>query len=262
MSVICIGDIRADISAHRREGRTVVETDVGGTGANVALLIAKYGLPVLMLGTVSSGADGRFLLGQLQKNGVDTSRIRITENGCFNTLLVTEDGKEFLSHPWMIPGVRYDQIGDIGFDLADPGTGDIVHTTGAFIENDPAGSRALIEFLRRSKENGAVISFDINARDLFFGRSEARLDVLRRCADLADLLTGSKQEFALLWEEDARTCLGHRFAGKFLTVIRNEAGPILIRCGDEILEIPVDPVRVRNPMGAGDAFDAALLYAF
>ena len=151
MSVICIGDIRADISAHRREGRTIVQTDVGGTGANVALLIAKYGLPVTMLGTVSSGPDGRFLLGQLQDNGVDTSRIRITENGCFNTLLVTEDGREFLSHPWVIPGVRYDQIGDIGFDLADPEPGDIVHTTGAFIENDPAGSRALIEFLCRSK---------------------------------------------------------------------------------------------------------------
>ena len=262
MSVICVGDIRADISAHLRKGKTVVETDLGGTGANVALLIAKYGLPVTMLGTVSSGPEGRFLLDRLKESGVDTSKVLITENGCFNTLLVTKDGQEVLSYPWMLPGTRYDDIGDIGFGLIHPGKGDIVHATGAFIENDAEGNGKLISFLERSKENGAEISFDINARELFFGSAEPRLDVLRRCAELADLLTGSRHEFALLWgTEDPEQCLSDCFGEKELIVVRNEADPIFVKHGSRVCVIPVLPVDVRNPMGAGDSFDAALIYA-
>ena len=199
MAVYCIGDIRADITADIRGGGFAdVVTDLGGTGANVAMLIAKFGLHTVMLGTVADDPTGRFLLGQLRDSDVDTSCIRVTEAGFFPTLVITENGTVTGAAPWILPDTRYDTIGDIDYSCAAPAAGDIVHTTGACIESDPGASDALLTFLEKAKKSGALISFDINSREHYFGASPERISILETIASMSDILTGSYDEFRLL----------------------------------------------------------------
>lgn len=257
MSVYCIGDIRADITMDATgSGAPAVTTDLGGTGGNVALLLAKYGLDVKLVGTVAGDNVGRYLLNGYRSYGVDMEYVRVTENGFFNTLLTTKDGEEIGSAIWLLPGVTYDGIRDIDFSRVSPGKGDIVHTTGACMENDLQGNRMLADFLTAAKKAGAVVSFDINAREQFFGTAPDRIEVLRACAGIADIVTGSKTEFDLIGGYT-----GIAAPGK-IALIRNQADPVLLICDGGEYSIPTYPVTVVNPMEAGDSFDAGFLYAY
>ena len=257
MSVYCIGDIRADITMDvTGSGAPVVTTDLGGTGGNVALLLAKYGLDVKLVGTVAGDNVGRYLLSGYLACGVDMEYVRVTENGFFNTLLTTKNGEEIGSAIWLLPGVTYDGIRDIDFSRLSVGVGDIVHTTGACMENDLQGNRMLADFLTAAKKAGAVVSFDINAREQFFGTAPDRIEVLRACAGIADIVTGSKTEFDLIGGYT-----GIAAPGK-IALIRNQADPVLLICDGGEYSIPTYPVTVVNPMGAGDSFDAGFLYAY
>ena len=258
MSVYCIGDIRADITADIVDcGPPVVTTDLGGTGGNVALMLAKYGLDVKIVSTVADDNVGRHLLKGYSAAGVDMSYVRITENGFFNTLLTTRHGEELCSAIWTLPGVQYDGVRDIDFSRVPVKPSDIVHTTGACMENDTEGNRMLVDFLRSSKENGALISFDINARERFFGTAPDRIAALKECADLADILTGSKTEFGLIGRGDEADVSG----GKII-LIRNQSDPVTLLCDRGKFLVPTYPVSVVNPMGAGDSFDAGFIFSY
>ena len=124
------------------------------------------------------------------------------------------------------------------------------------MENDLQGNRMLADFLAAAKETGAVVSFDINAREQFSGTAPERIEVLRACAGIADIVTGSKTEFDLIGGYT-----GIAAPGK-IALIRNQADPVLLICDGVEYSIPTYPVTVVNPMGAGDSFDAGFLYAY
>lgn len=82
-SILVVGSINSDLilmtDLFPKSGETVVglESHVanGGKGANQAVAAARLGAEVAMVGRVGDDADGRRMVAELAKNGVDTSLI-------------------------------------------------------------------------------------------------------------------------------------------------------------------------------------------
>src|SRR5215831_3247246 len=82
--VVVVGSINIDLVARAERiplaGETVHSSDFqmhpGGKGANQAVAVARLGHPVRMIGSVGSDAFAEELRGELERSGVDTTRVR------------------------------------------------------------------------------------------------------------------------------------------------------------------------------------------
>ena len=195
------------------------------------------------------------------------------------------------------PRVHNDRAGEVGrvlnsenFDFGkifvDDGVG-ILHLSGLVGALSPETTRFCIETARAAKENGSLISFDLNYRASFW---KDREDELRKSfteiAGMADILVGNEEDYQLCFG-----ITGPREGGEDLTaqlrvfkemigrarevfpnvkvfgntlrqvVSANEHiwGAITL-FGDFWTVIEPRPIRVLDRIGGGDAFTGGLLY--
>ena len=263
MAIYCIGDIRADVFIHMKD--YIVSSSsvsLGGTVANFSVVSTKLGQDVKLVGTAAKDVVGDYLVNELSGYGIDMSYVTRTRAGMNNILMALNNGNLLGYRMMEVPGVRYDGLGDIDYSVIHPGKGDFVHTSGGCIPEDDDGTRYLVDFLKRAKLNGACVSYDLNLRLGDFGTSEKRMAFIKEIAATADILMGAKDEFQALASEDDYRAAAGKFAQDGKTVIcRNETDDVLYIEGEKSGSIPVNPVIVINPNGAGDTFDAAFIYA-
>ncbi|MGI5888569.1 MAG: carbohydrate kinase family protein [Oscillospiraceae bacterium] len=257
--IYSIGDLRADINIEAgvdSEARYCL----GGTASNFAAFAAMMGCPVTLLSTAGKNATGNYLISELRKAGVNTDRIKRTDNGFFSTIIVTENGETVAQPILREPGAVYDDISSIDFSGLVIGKHDIIHTTGACIEDDMRGNRDLVEFLRKASECGAVISFDMNLRNEYMGEGSERIGTILEIAHMSRILFGSGDELGYLTGFDLEESVKDlSYTGR--TVIgRNEADDVLLGINGDVTRFPVQSVKVVNPLGAGDAFDAGFIF--
>lgn len=87
-TVVVIGSINYDILMKQERlpkvGETILIEDIklggGGKGANQAVQVAKFDLPVSLLGAVGDDVFGKLLLQELSSYNVDTSLMSVKEN--------------------------------------------------------------------------------------------------------------------------------------------------------------------------------------
>jgi ribokinase len=97
--VVVVGSANLDLVASTprlpRPGETVLGTHVvehpGGKGLNQAVAAARTGCTVAMVGTVGGDDAGRFLRSVAADNGVDTTRLTITDTAPTGRAVITVD---------------------------------------------------------------------------------------------------------------------------------------------------------------------------
>ena len=141
-------------------------------------------------------------------------------------------------------------------------TVEAVHVGSTTLVNDQgaAETKALIADARAS----STISFDPNCRPNLVKNKPAYLARMAEFAGQADLIKMSDVDFAYLFGEEpyqqrANALLAQ---GTSLVVItRGNHGAIAWHAGAGQIEVPAPKVEVADTIGAGDSFQAALLFA-
>jgi 5-dehydro-2-deoxygluconokinase len=77
------------------DGATIAEAttfaaELGGSAGNIAVAIARQGVPAALLSTVSDDAVGRIVRAVLERDGVDTTRCRVVSGGPRTSLALAE----------------------------------------------------------------------------------------------------------------------------------------------------------------------------
>lgn len=98
--VVVLGGINIDLVTETetlpQRGQTIFARDFkrfgGGKGANQALAAARMGAVVALIGRVGDDEPGRYLLGELARDGVDVSDV-VTTPGPTGTAFITVDGE-------------------------------------------------------------------------------------------------------------------------------------------------------------------------
>jgi 2-dehydro-3-deoxygluconokinase len=157
-----------------------LEASFGGAEANVAVSLAQFGVPAAFVSAIPANPVGDACLGDLQRFGVDTSRVR--RQGSRLGIYFLESGAN--QRP---SKVVYDRSGS-AIAAAKPGDFDWdavldgatwFHLTGVTPAISQSAADLAIEGARRAREKGITVSCDYNYRKNLWKYGRKAPDVMR-----------------------------------------------------------------------------------
>ena len=233
-----------------------------GQAGYCAMALGALEVPVAVMATVGEDDWGSRVLADLARHRVDTSHVQVCPGARtgVTVALVRSDGERgFVSDLGASRLLTPAMIDDSGVAL---GVWGVTAFVGLF--NTPGiGVRDLAPLLRRARETGSITLFD-PGWDPDGWSNDTRVGVLELLG-LVDLFIPNLDEArALTGERDPRLALA--------SLAKHCQGTIIIKCGaagawalgpgGEVLHIRAHRIDgAANAVGAGDAFDAGLIFA-
>jgi len=282
LDVVCLGRLAVDLYAQqvgaRLEDVSSFAKYLGGSSANIAFGCARLGLKAAMLSRVGNDHMGRFLIETLEREGCDTSHVRVDHERLTGLVLLgIEDRESF-------PLVFYrndcaDMAVDEGdFDEAFIASSKALLITGTHFSTAQVDrtSRRALKFARRNQVRTIL---DIDYRPVLWGLTGKADGATRFVANdgvtahlqsilsLIDLVFGTEEEFRIAGGSERLIDALARVRGVTGAILVVKRGPIgcSIIEGDVPASIDDAPihrgveVEVLNVLGAGDAFAAGFL---
>jgi fructokinase len=258
--LISCGDALIDFVPTRNiEGREAVMPAVGGSCLNVAIGMARLGAPTGFIGGVSNDMFGRMIADHATASHVELGLATRSDHQttlAFVRIVAGESHYAFYDAETATRNWTY-RRGTIPFANIEA-----VHVGSTTLVNDQgaAETKALIADARAS----STISFDPNCRPNLVKNKPAYLARMAEFAGQADLIKMSDVDFAYLFGEEqyqqrANALLGQ---GTSLVVItRGNNGAIAWHASAGQVEVQAPKVEIADTIGAGDSFQAALLFA-
>jgi len=224
-----------------------LQVGTGGAEGNVAIGLARLGVPVTWLGRVGDDGLGRRVARELRAEGVDV--VAVVDPIAPTGLLLKESPT---------PGttvITYHRAGSAGSRLSTDDlaqlplqAGDLLHLTGITPSLSPSARDTVFAALDLAEAVGATVSYDVNHRSRLWSTEEAA-PVHRAIAARAQLVFASDDELELLGD----------LAVPELVVTRGSAGASTLRDGTLVEQAAVPLAAVVDTVGAGDAFVAGYL---
>lgn len=251
---------------------------IGGSPTNTAVGAARLGLRAGLITRVGADHFGRFIVEELEREGVATSGVRIDSDRLTALAILG------IRDPDTFPLIFYrENCADMALCAEDIDP-DFIASAGALLINgthlsQPGVFAASLKAATLMKAAGGRVVFDIDYRPVLWGlagrdNGEDRFvadrgvtEALQRVLPLCDLIVGTEDEIHILG--------GSTDTLEALRAIRAESAALLVckRGADGCVAFPGDippsldagvvgrgfPIEVFNVLGAGDAFMAGFL---
>lgn len=253
-SVFTIGETIYDIIFEHGQP---VAARPGGSMLNTAVSLGRCGLKVEMITELGQDKVGQTVLDFLVANGVSTSFIEQIDG--FKTPIalafLDEKGNANYSFYFKYPESR------LNSGWPEVQKGDVV-LFGAFYSIDPAIHQKIIGFVKQARQIGAFILYDPNIRKNHLGETRKLMGFVEENFALADIVRGSDEDFENLFglTDGKKVFERIRAAGrKYLIYTRSSQGAEFF--SDNLqLYVPAAKIKVVSTIGAGDSFNAGIIY--
>jgi 2-dehydro-3-deoxygluconokinase len=228
---------------------------IGGAESNTCVGIARLGMRTSWISRLGDDEAGRRVRDALGAAGVDLTWVATDADRPTGLMLRDAEG-----------AVRYWRAGSAAsalepadLDGAPIAEARAVLVTGITAMLGPGPQRAAIALLERARGLRVV---DPNLRLGLWGSARAAelvLPLIERC----DVLLGGEAELAQLVGGSGRALAERCVAAGASEVVltRGSLGAAALDRDGRWHELPAQPVRERDPVGAGDAFNAAYIHA-
>ncbi|MDP9026654.1 MAG: PfkB family carbohydrate kinase, partial [Actinomycetota bacterium] len=257
--IVVVGDIVNDVvvvpkTAIRPDTDTTstIRPRPGGSAANTAAWLGSLGTPTDFIGTVGI-ADVDYHATELRKQsvvphlsvapGLPTSTIVIIVDGEHRTMLTERGANRALNAK------------DLSDELLEQAV--VLHLTGYSLLDGPRapGMRELID-----RAHAAGVTVSLNPGSAGFISDFGPAAFLEGIAG-ADILFANVQEAALLCTETTAERMAQVLSERYgLAVVTQGADSVFVaEAGNRPINVPVPPVRLVDPTGAGDAMAAGFL---
>ncbi len=261
-AVVVLGDINIDILARietfPNPGEDclapALELHCGGVGANTALALAKWGLPVRLLGCIGRDGFGELALRFLRGEQVDVSRVQRTDRAMTGLMFIAvgADGQRTI-------------FGSRGANAEVTPKEELEHLEGAQAAHlvgynflSPSAGEAAEKVLQKARQGGRLVSLDV-------GMAPSRQipqKILQVAGKVDILFVGLSEATALTGKPDQFDAFGAlRAHGAREVVMKLGDQGCLFQENDLLRQVPPFLVTVADTTGAGDAFAAAFLWA-
>ena len=225
---------------------------VGSSSAIFACGAARLGLKVAFIGVCGDDTFGRFMLGEMQKRGVDTSNVIVRTDGQTGLSVILNRGvdRAILTYPGLIAALSASDISEALLQRARH-----IHVASYFLQTKL--QRELPDLFQRARSFGLTTSLDPN-----YDPSEKWTGF--------DKLLGSTNVF-LPNEKEARSLTGESNVDLAADKLKSQVEMVGIKLGaegalgvsdGEKVRVASIPVSVADTVGAGDSFDAGFLYGY
>lgn len=234
------------------------ETRFGGAPANFACHVAALGARAHMVSGVGDDSLGQQALAMLQQHDVHSDAVVRIADAPTGTVRVSVDPNG-LPHYTIHRGVAWDRIVWTSAMEKLAGRADAV-CFGTIAQREQTSRQTIHRFLDATLPQCLRV-FDVNLRQDYFDRA-----IIERTLQRSTVLKLNDEELLVLADmfdldgaaDAARmTQLIERFNLQLVVLTRGDRGAML-RDRTQTLSVCAEPVEVRDTVGAGDSFTAAL----
>ena len=264
---------------------------------NVASVASYLGMPVRVLTKfVKDSPISAFIKRDLLSRGMTIEAQEIDQGGPWgyrHQINIADSGYGVRG-----PKVHNDRAGEVGrtlctddFDLDgifdDEGVR-IIHLSGLIAALSAQTGNFCLELVKKAKQSGTVVSFDLNYRESFWrGREKELRQIFHEISSGADILAGNEEDFQLCLGIEGPKAGGKELSNKidsfkdmiekvktaypgvtvFATTLRQVISAnchlwgAIMRNGDEWFVAEPREIEVMDRIGGGDGFVGGMLYA-
>ncbi|MCT8139260.1 sugar kinase [Anaerobacillus sp. CMMVII] len=267
MDLITIGETMVCFSSRQMgqlEAFPDLSKSIGGAETNTAIGLARLGKEVGWISKLGDDPFGNQILKTVRGEGVDVSQVQLSTESPTGIMF-----KEILSKEQV--HVYYYRrnsaastltIKEIPFQYIKKAKR--IHLTGITPALGETSLKTVLEVMKFCKQEGIVISFDINMRLKLWSEVDARLaftklyqyiDILFLSEDEAKICANSRDISASI------TALKKKLPEKTMLVVKKGERGASALCGNKTYNSKaLKNVFVVDTVGAGDAFNAGFLY--
>ena len=265
------------------------EATFGGGEANVAVGLARFGLNIAYVSVIPKNAIGDACIGELRRQGVDTSLIVRKGNrlGIYFLEAGANQRPSVVIYDRSHSAIAEASPGDINWDKVFDGAS-WFHISGITPAISLSASELSLEVVKKAKEKGITISCDLNFRKNLWQYGKSAPEVMTELVKYVDIAIGN--------EEDCQKSLGIKKdidveSGKFQTEKYRELTDNVLGLYSNIKKIALtlresysadyngwsavinnrkeflvskkyEIHNIVDRVGGGDAFAAGLIYGF
>ena len=256
--VLCLGEALVDLIG-RLPGGALPEVGPfyphpGGVAANVAVFVARNGVPVMLAGGAGDDAWGRWLRERLVSEGVDISRFTLVSGLPTGVAFVAVDGAgepTYTLHG-QTTGTVMSALSDAVEEMVNESAALTLSTNTLVRELEQA---VTLRARRAALKAGRPVIFDANLRLARWRSGEEAVQSALACVPGALLLRANRREAEFMTGESdpERAAAALLRAGAEMVVLTLGEDGALLRGAAAADQGAVKATRVLNTAGAGDA---------
>ena len=230
----------------------------GGSTFNAIISLGRAGVPTSFISETGNDRVGRMIIKFLEENGCQADSINVypdSKSPLSLAFLNEKNDAEYIFYKDH-PRDRLD------FTYPDVKEDDIV-LFGSYYVLNPVIRQQVKDFLDYAHQHGAILYYDVNFRASHQHEVMKLTPNLLENFELADIVRGSAEDFETLFKksdpDDVYRSQIMFYTRKF--IYTRAADPVELRAdGGLSKQYPVLPVNTVSTIGAGDNFNAGLLY--
>ena len=265
-NALVLGRAGLDLYPQPNGGKTCdadgFSADMGGSGGNIAVAMARAGAKVALFAAVSEDTVGHFVRQRLAQYHVSDEFLQTSGGGSRTSLAIAE------VRPTDCEVVIYrNDAADLQLQLTDAMKHAVTNSnnlvvTGTALISEPSRTTTL-ELMLHAKRHHCHVWLDLDYRPWNWPDVPTTRAIYSLAAEHADVVVGNEEEFAVLTDELDLYIKQANSPSKTQTIIfkRGGHGASLFSQGRR-LDTGVYPVKPLKPYGAGDAFLGNLVHHY
>lgn len=234
---------------------------LGGTAANVAVAVARYGYDVALVSRTGDDAFGRFLVSELDRLGVDNRFVSpVPHLPTPITFCEIHPPDHFPITFYRYPKAPDMEIEASELDVAAIGDARILWLTVSGLSDEP--SRSAHQAAVEACGDETTVILDLDYRPAFWDGPDQANQEISKVLGSIDVVVGNETEceVAVGVSEPETAAALLLDAGPHTAVVKRGPDGVYARRGEETVSVPPIKVDILNGLGAGDAFGGALCH--
>lgn len=252
--VIGIGETILDILFRDGQPQAAVP---GGSVYNAVISLGRMGQNVTFISKTGNDRVGEMILANMRENGVDTANVNVFPEGKSPVSLAFLNERNDAEYIFYKDYPRQ----RLEVNMPEISSDDII-MIGSYFAITPVLRDKVKELLDRAHDAGAIIYYDVNFRSTHANEAIKLMPTIIENFEYADILRGSTEDFQNMFRQpDADKVYSDHVEFYCPNFICTDAdGDVRLRTKHVCKDYPVTPLKAVSTIGAGDNFNAGVVY--
>ena len=238
------------------------EKKIGGAELNLAVGCARLGLKSGYISKLGNDEFGKFIYTFARGEAIDVSQVQFVDGypTSLNFKEIMEDGNVrtfYYRDKSPVLAMTPEDLDENYFKQAK-----VLHLTGIFPAINPKNMEIFDRAICLAKKHGLKISFDPNIRLRMWSKAEARETLSKILPHVDILLAGDEEMEIIIGEKEPKKIIESLkdLNISYITIKQGNKGSVGYHNGEYIESPPVKAPKVVDTVGAGDGFNAGIIY--
>lgn len=252
--VIGIGETILDILFRDGQPQAAVP---GGSVYNAVISLGRMGQNVTFISETGNDRVGEMILANMRENGVDTANVNVFPEGKSPVSLAFLNERNDAEYIFYKDYPRQ----RLEVNMPEISSDDII-MIGSYFAITPMLRDKVKELLDRAHDAGAIIYYDVNFRSTHANEAIKLMPTIIENFEYADILRGSTEDFQNMFRQPDADKVYSNHVGFYCPnfICTDADGDVRLRTKHVCKDYPVTPLKAVSTIGAGDNFNAGVVY--